>query len=109
MIYYRPDQWLVIRIKPTNIYRVFASWYGGYNLVDSWRINSGITKVNLLNEYYYFSGYSGSTYECHKDYYGISPHGSRVLSGIIENIYGLDMEVEIMHRNTDFMSVKYSV
>jgi hypothetical protein len=108
MMYY-PDEWLVIRIKPTNIYRVFASWYGGYTLGDSWRINSGITKVMLLDEYYYFNGYSGSTYECHKDYYGISPYGSRVLSGIIENIRGLDMDVEIMHRNTDFMSVKYSL
>jgi hypothetical protein len=106
---YCPDEWLVIRIKPTNIYRVFASWYSGYTLGDSWRINSGITKVMLLDEYYYFSGYSGSTYECHKDYYGISAHGSRALSGIIENILGLDMEVEIMHRSTDFMSVKYSV
>jgi hypothetical protein len=106
---YYPDEWLVIRIKPTNIYRVFASWYGGYALGDSWRINSGITKVIMNNECYYFSGYSGSTYECHKDYYGISPYGSRVLRGIIENIRGLDMEVEIMHKNTDFMSVKYSV
>jgi hypothetical protein len=106
---YSPDEWLVIRIKPTNIYRVFASWYGGYTLGDSWRINSGITKVMVLDEYYYFSSYSGSTYECHKDHYGVSPYGSQVVSGIIENIHGLDMEVEIMHRNTDFMSVKYSL
>jgi hypothetical protein len=108
MMHY-PDEWLVIRIKPTNIYRVFASWYGGYTLGDSWRINSGVTNIIMNKECYYFRGYSGSTYVCRKDYYGVSPYGSRALSGIIENIRGLDMEVGIMHRNTDFMSVKYSV
>jgi hypothetical protein len=106
---YYPDEWLVIRIKPTNIYRVFASWYSGYTLGDSWRINSGVTNVIMNNECYYFRSYSGSIYVCRKDYYGVSPYGSRALSGIIENIRGLDMEVGIMHRNTDFMSVKYSL
>jgi hypothetical protein len=72
---YRPDKWLLIKINGTDPhYRVFGSWSGGYLDGDSWRMNSGITRVEEDDEYFYFHGYSGSVYECHKKMYGATAY-----------------------------------
>ena len=63
---YTPDKWLLIKVNGENPhYRVFASWYGGYLGSDSWRMNSGITKVTENNDSYLFEGESGSRSEEH--------------------------------------------
>ena len=67
---YRPDNWVVLKFKGDDPhYRVLAGWSGGYTTGDSWRMNSGITGVNETEEYYYFSGSSGSEYRCSKGSY----------------------------------------
>ena len=69
--FYRPDNWVVIKLDDGNDphYRVLAGWSGGYLDGNSWRMNSGITEVEETDNYYYFSGSSGSTYRCGKSSY----------------------------------------
>jgi hypothetical protein len=66
---YVPDAWVIVKLtsKGEVHHRVFAGWYGGYLGSDSWKMNSGITKVEDCGTYYRFHGESGSTYECHKE------------------------------------------
>lgn len=68
---YTPDAWHIIKIagyKDSDgpVYKVLAGWYGGYAGSDSWKLNSGITKITDQGEYYDVDGYSGSTYRCYK-------------------------------------------
>ncbi len=72
MSFYAPEEWVIVKIGGSNPhYRVFGSWRGGYLSGDSWRMNSGITSVDIDGDYYLFRGDSGSTYKCHKKTYGI--------------------------------------
>jgi hypothetical protein len=62
---YKPDYWKVLKITSTDgtvLYKVFASWVGGYEYGDSWKMNSGITEVKSEGDYLLFKGYSGSVY-----------------------------------------------
>ena len=78
-----PDRWVII--ESDNVYKVFATWAGGYLYGDSWKANSGITKVTQDENYYYFYGYSGSIYKCNKKSYGFaSSYGESVLAGFVE-------------------------
>lgn len=78
-----PHQWVILQL-PENNYKVFVIWHGSYLTEDSWKINSGIVKVIIDNEYYYMYGYSGSCYVCHKNNYGItSTYGLDILNKIL--------------------------
>ena len=104
---YNPDKWLVIKINGTDPhYRVFGSWYGGYLDGDSWRMNSGITKVSEEGEYYLFEGTSGSVYKCHKNAHGISGYGSDVLNHYIKNQPELD--IQIIPEDTNLFELELS-
>jgi hypothetical protein len=80
---YTPDVWVVLEFdapeleKPTR--KVFAGWYGGYTGSNSWKLNSGITETRLVDGWWEFDGYSGSTYRCHPDNYH--------MSGLMQSIY----------------------
>ncbi len=71
---YTPDRWVVVKIeyKDELIHKVLAGWNGGYLGSDSWKLNSGITKIEMDEDYYLFHGYSGSVYKCHKNAYGFT-------------------------------------
>jgi hypothetical protein len=79
-----PDKWIVVQLihNETNVYKIFATWMGGYLDGDSWKLNSGIESVSNDDEYYYFKGYSGSVYKCHKNNYGIATSFTR---NVVEN------------------------
>jgi hypothetical protein len=65
-----PDTWVIIEMTPNGhdtFYKVLAGWYGGFTDGDSWRMNSGINKVEVDGDFYKFIGASGSVYKCHKD------------------------------------------
>ena len=109
-----PEQWVIIRI-PTedNIdvpyYKVFAGWRGGYLDGDRWRLNSGITRVEEDDEYYYFYGYSGSCYKCHKNAYGLKNeryYFSLYVQGVLADIIGKDnlsdINLEVMSEDTNW-------
>jgi|TARA_Y100000310_G_C20704127_1_gene833247 hypothetical protein len=65
---YTPDNWVIIEINDgcSSYYKVLAGWSGGYLDGDSWRMNSGITKVTEEENHYLFHGFSGSVYKCNK-------------------------------------------
>lgn len=84
---YHPDNWCLVEIHtPTEtLYKVFAEWRGGFADGDQWRLNSGVTRIEEDEYFYYFYGDSGSVYECMKDGYGIrSPYNQSVLNTMIE-------------------------
>ena len=101
---YRPDRWVVVKIvTPTeHLYKVFASWNG-----DSWKMNSGITRAQLVGKLWEFDGYSGSVYSCHQDSYGTTAYSGSVLQGFINEIGSLGGTIEIMPKATDWSAVPY--
>jgi hypothetical protein len=83
---YHPDVWVIVKISGAAVeepyYRVFSGWYGGYTGSDSWKMNSGITKIVKDDNGYEIYGFSGSTYFCHKNTEKMSMYMSSVLSGM---------------------------
>ena len=79
---YTPDRWVVLElVSPKNTVRkVFAGWYGGYTGSDTWKLNSGITDIREQDNLFEFDGYSGSTYFCHRNSYGMSMYMHSVLT-----------------------------
>ena len=73
-----PDRWVIV--EQGDIYKVFASFSGGYLDGDSWSLNSGIKDVEIDGDYFLFHGESGSVYRCHKDSYGTTGYGAFVLA-----------------------------
>lgn len=73
MTEYNPDSWVVIKMTHNDktFYKVLGGWSGGYLNGDSWRLNSGIERVELEGDVYKFDGSSGSVYSCHKENYGL--------------------------------------
>ena len=69
-----PDRWVLLRIvKDADVqFKVLGSWSGSYLYGGSWRLNSGIVKVEDDGDYILFHGASGSTYKCHKESYGLT-------------------------------------
>lgn len=69
MTEYNPDNWVILKVDGPDgmFYRVLAGWSGGYLDGDSWKINSGIVSIDADETCYYFKGYSGSVYKCHKE------------------------------------------
>lgn len=97
-----PDKWVILKL-PENLYKVFGTWNGGYLEGDSWKLNSGIEKVDQDEDFYYFIGFSGSCYKCHKGGYGLaSSFGSGVLNKIMEASAG---EIELMEDSEDWESL----
>ena len=78
---FTPDRWVVIEIEygEEKIQRILSSWYGGYAGSDSWRLSSGITEVEELEDSYIFKNHSGSVYTCFKGRYGMSSYAMGVL------------------------------
>lgn len=103
----KPDQWVVVKMDNGNpdelLYKVFASWIGGYLDGDYWRLNSGITKVKETEDSFDFYGASGSCYSCLKGAYG---KGTSFHQGVLQNIINqatkLGVTVTVMDGDTDW-------
>ena len=107
---YNPDKWLVVKITGKDtppIYKVFACWYGGYLGSDSWKLNSGITKVTDKNDYFFFDGSSGSVYACRKGSYGANAYGHGILQNMIDRVETTGGTVEILPEETNWLDIKY--
>lgn len=90
---YTPDKWVIICIIPDNeddppLYKVFATWSGGYLDADCWRLNSGILGITEDENSYSFHGYSGSEYVCGKNSYGTTVYGAGVLKNLLDKTQG---------------------
>lgn len=61
---YNPDGWKLVKIINNGevLYKVFATWSGGYTQCDSWRMNSGIVRYDLDGDLVHMHGFSESIY-----------------------------------------------
>ena len=97
-----PDRWVIVKL-PDNYYKVFGTWAGGYLDGDRWKLNSGIEKVQQDENFYYFIGFSGSCYKCHKKAYGMATSfGLGILNEIIKQGNG---QIELMNDVDDWADV----
>jgi hypothetical protein len=107
---YTPDRWTVIRIHAPDqiLYKVFASWSGGgFMGSDSWKLNSGIVRATLVDDYWEFDGSSGSVYRCHKDRYGTNGYGQAVLSNLLSQAKQQSIEIDVLDGETDWGNLQY--
>ena len=100
---YAPDNWVVLQfLEPTMHYRVLAGWSGGYLNGDSWRLNSGITKVTEVEGVLNFHGATGSVYKCRKTGYCLRKNNA----GVWDQIKELKGDsVELLPETTDWLKL----
>ena len=104
---YNCDNWVVIKMKGDDPhYRLLVGTSGGYLDGDSWRINSGITKVEETDDHYCFSGSSGSTYRCGKGSYRLRMNTAGTWARLQE-LHG--DKVELMLEDTDWMDMDWII
>lgn len=89
-----PDHWLIVKLGE-NVYKVFATWSSGYTQGDSWKINSGIVRVEEMVNYFDFYGASGSCYHCKKNSYGSTVYGLEILNNFQEKLKAEGMKETI--------------
>lgn len=97
----KPDRWVIIKLP--DCYKVLGTWLGGYLDGDYWRLNSGIESVSEDEDFYYFTGYSGSIYKCHKKTYGTSSYTQGILEGIIKKLN--NSEVNVLESTYNFLEL----
>jgi hypothetical protein len=107
---YTPDSWVVLKITHDNtepLYKVLAGWAGSYLYGASWKLNSGVTKVEEDGQCYLFHGYSGSTYRCHKSSYGLSGYTAGVLANFQKQAEESDgrLVIEMLPEETNFLEI----
>lgn len=96
---YTPDGWTFLKIQVEGCdprIKVFASWSGGYLNGDSWRINSGCTKIDEKENEYVVSGYSGSQYILNKMANQITSYNKGVLDDMIAELRSYGHQAEII-------------
>lgn len=104
---YSPDNWVVIFMNGHDPhYRVLGGWSGGYTQGSSWRMNSGITKVQEDESFYYLYGSSGSRYCCGKESYGLKMSNAYVWLHLQE-LHG--DKVEMMPEDTDWSNIDWII
>src|SRR6056300_1368254 len=105
---YLPDNWVVLKINQEGktLYKVLAGWSGGYLDGDSWRMNSGITRVEDHETYYSLYGYSGSVYKCWKGHYRLRMNNAGVYNNLKEN-EAFEGQITLMPEDTDWMNVEW--
>jgi hypothetical protein len=110
----RPENWVVIKIENPKekdplvrtIYKVFASWAGGYLDGDAWKINSGIDRITEDEYTFKFYGYSGSCYICQKGTYGTGTSFSTgVLTDLIKKVEERGATMTILPEDTDWVDL----
>lgn len=70
---YNPDKWVILKFKDKNNtwYKVLGSWYGGYINGDSWRMSSGLVRIEDKEDHYDMHNHSGSIYRVGKESEGM--------------------------------------
>src|SRR6056300_266090 len=106
---YTPDNWVILKIKEgkydRGFYKVLAGWSGGYLDGDSWRMNSGITRVEEDGDYYKFYGSSGSCYRCHKKSYRLTMANSGVYNALKDN-EAFEGAITLMPEDTNWLEIE---
>jgi hypothetical protein len=109
---YNPDKWVMLKIESggQTTYKILASWYGGYAKGDSWKLNSGCTRIEEDGQTYLFYGHSGSVYRCHKQTYGMSMYTMGILANFQKEVDEAEgVKLTLMSEETNFMEIDYGV
>lgn len=100
---YTPDKSVLLKIKYPDepedqaVYKIFATWMGGYTYGDSWKLNSGITKVEKdENGNFIVHGYSGSVYHISAGSDGTSAYTNGILTLMIREGETNSIQTEIL-------------
>jgi hypothetical protein len=104
---YYPDNWVVLKITTEHeepFYKVLGGWSGGYLDGDSWRMNSGIARVDKRVHNWEFYGLSGSVYICYEGDYGLRINNAGVYNRLKEHFGD---QIELMHKDTDWSTIIY--
>lgn len=110
---YSPDYWMVVKISGLGIekplYKVFATWVGGYCRGDEWRMNSGITSVEEKENLLAFYGASGSCYVCHNDehVYRGSAYSDGILGDYVKKLKEREVTMEVLPFDTNWKELNY--
>lgn len=107
---YNPDRWVMLKFNNNGevIYKILATFYGGYTTGDSWKLNSGCTKVEQDGDFYCFHGSSGSVYRVHKDSYGMGGYTSSVYLSFQKQVEGAEnVTMELLPEDTNWMELSY--
>lgn len=107
---YTPNYWKVLKITSTEgkvLYKVFATWVGGYTYGDTWKMNSGIEKVVVNEDHIIFEGYSGSQYDVlnKEESYRTTMFTQSVLESIMKKADLIGAKVEEMPFDTDWKTL----
>lgn len=81
--------WVAINITSPeygDIYKLLLGWYGSYATGDSWKINSGIVKVEDAGDYWKVFGESGSVYTCYKEAERFSRYTQMIFDNFSDDI-----------------------
>ena len=104
---YTPDNWVVIKFNSdTPHYKVLAGWSGGYTTGDSWRMNSGIVRVEDQGDRLGFYGASGSCYSCGKNSYGLRMNNGYIWDKL-QNLHG--DKVELLDEDTNWSTMDWLI
>jgi len=102
MSIYKPDHWVVVELVDSNgvkHQKVFAGWGGSYTYGESWKMNSGITKVDDSGDTLSFHGQSGSVYQCRKDLYGMSSYMQSVFQSFEKQALIESLVIKVLEKN----------
>tara|TARA_B110000908_G_scaffold125991_1_gene147766 strand:+ start:192 stop:530 length:339 start_codon:yes stop_codon:yes gene_type:complete len=99
------DNWVIVKSPPIPDphYRVLVGTSGGYLDGDSWRMNSGIVRVDESDEFFYIYGSSGSCYQCNKKAYMVRKNSAYILDQL------KDRGWELMPEDTDWINMDWII
>ena len=107
---YTPDNWVVLKIKQSEndrgFYKVLGGWSGGYLDGDSWRMNSGIVRVEEKPKHWEFYGASGSVYKCHRKGYGLRMNNAGIYNRLKEKEV-FEGQLTLMPEDTDWREIEW--
>lgn len=107
MTEYNPSNWVIIKIKGDDPhYRVLGGWSGGYLDGDGWRMNSGITRVDDADDYWFFYGSTGSVYRCNKRTCMLKMNNAYIWAQL-QDLHG--DKVEMMPEDTDWLNMDWII
>lgn len=93
---YTPDKWLLVMVTHPDyesIIKVMGSWYGGFTQGDSWRLSSGVVRIEKRDDGLIdFHNHSGSIYRVHKDSEGASMYTEGALANLGEGLPDVKIE-----------------
>ena len=104
---YTPDYWTIVKITTPQdklIYKVFATWRGSYTMNEAWRMNSGITNVEIEGNYIKFYGTSGSVYKLvnKESEYRTTAYTQSILNHMKQQLGKLNGTIEELPFNTNW-------